>query len=178
MVDLVMLQSVSYVAAAIGVCIAAIYYVMNINEQNKNRRVTLTNTLMQYFISEEGAKLWLELMSMKWESFDDFLGKYDDSVNPDNFMKRTRFWDTCEVLGLQYKSHLIDYDTVFAVCNVRVPLLWTKFKPIIEEFRKRGVYPKHSMVNFEYLASEMSRLIEARDPSYDGSSTYLKSPTK
>ncbi|MCX6654156.1 MAG: hypothetical protein NTY03_03435 [Candidatus Bathyarchaeota archaeon] len=35
MVDLALLQSVSYIAGAIGVCVAAFYYALNIREQTR-----------------------------------------------------------------------------------------------------------------------------------------------
>lgn len=41
MVDLLTLQSVSYVAAAVGVCVAAAYYVMNLRVQQSNMKSTL-----------------------------------------------------------------------------------------------------------------------------------------
>ena len=51
MVDLSLLQSVSYIAGALGVCVAAAYYVMNLRENRKNGRVTLTNNLMMNLIA-------------------------------------------------------------------------------------------------------------------------------
>ena len=42
MVDLALLQSVSYIAGALGVCVAAVYYVLNLRETTKNRRISYT----------------------------------------------------------------------------------------------------------------------------------------
>lgn len=77
MIDLVVLQSLSYVAAAIGVCAAASYYIFNLRETTRSRRVALTNTLIQSFISEEGSRRWADMMNMEWKDFDDFYKKYD-----------------------------------------------------------------------------------------------------
>jgi hypothetical protein len=41
MVDLVVLQSLSYIAGALGVCVAAVYYVMNLRISQKNQELTL-----------------------------------------------------------------------------------------------------------------------------------------
>ena len=157
---------------------AAVYYIMVLRESTKNRRVTLTTTLMQSFMSDEGTRTWLELLRIQWENFDDFVNKFDSTVNMDNFVKRTRFWNSCEVLGLQYKSKLIDFDTLYSICGTMVPQMWTKYKPIIEEYRKRGVYNRYSYANFEYLAEEMTRVMEKRDPNFDQSSSYLRAPTR
>ena len=70
MVDLMVLQSMSYVAAAISVCLAAFYYALNLREANRNRRMALTTSLMQSFISEEGVKRFIDLANMQWTDFD------------------------------------------------------------------------------------------------------------
>jgi hypothetical protein len=41
MVDLALLQSVSYIAGALGVCVAAAYYVMNLRITQKNQELSL-----------------------------------------------------------------------------------------------------------------------------------------
>ncbi|MGD0805387.1 MAG: DUF4760 domain-containing protein [Candidatus Bathyarchaeia archaeon] len=41
MVDLTLLQSVSYIAGALGVCVAAIYYVMNLRISQRNQQLSL-----------------------------------------------------------------------------------------------------------------------------------------
>ena len=41
MVDLALLQSVSYIAGALGVCVAAAYYVLNLRISQRNQELTL-----------------------------------------------------------------------------------------------------------------------------------------
>jgi hypothetical protein len=154
LVDLVLLQSVSYTAGAISVVLGVIYYAINLRETTRNRRVTLTNALMQSFVSEEGSRRWIELMQSEWKDFDDFLKKYDSSVNLDYFAKRNAVWNTCDILGYQYMTGLLDLGTLWTICNTAVPYTWTKFGPIIEEYKKRGVYYQHTYEYFEYLAVE------------------------
>ncbi len=97
------MQSVSYIAGSLGLCVAAFYYALSLREANRNRRMTLTTSLMQNFISEEGQKRFIDLMNMQWTNFDDYYKKYDSTVNPENFAKRNCFFNTCEVLGYQYR---------------------------------------------------------------------------
>jgi len=173
MVDLVVLQSVSYIVAAIGVLVAAFYYALTLRETSRNRRVTLTTNLMQSFFSEEGNRRFVDLMNMAWKDFDDFVKRYDSHVNPDSFTKRMTFWNACEILGYQYKSGLIDIETLYTVCGNWIILGWMKFKPIIDEYRKFD-YSKDTFENFEYLAFELSKIKAQRDPSYKGSASYFK----
>lgn len=173
MVDLVLLQSLSYVAAAIGVCVAVVYYALNLRENSRNRRITLTNTLMQPFLTEDGMRQYIDQLDMKWIDFDDFMKKYDSKTNPSNFAKRMSLWNTCEILGYQYRSGLIDMGTLYSVCAMLIPMLWMKFKPIIDEYKKFD-YAKNLFENFEYLASEISKYQAQRDPSFRGSKQYFK----
>jgi hypothetical protein len=41
MVDIALLQSVSYIAGAFGVCVAAIFYVLNLRISQRNMKQTL-----------------------------------------------------------------------------------------------------------------------------------------
>jgi hypothetical protein len=166
MVDLALLQSVSYIAGAVGVLVAAVFYILNMRETTRNRRMALTNTLLQNFTSEEGSRRWVELMQMEWKDFDDYLRKYDSSVNPDNYAKRNMTWNTCDIIGYQYLSGQLDLGTLWSICNNAVPMAWEKFGPIIKEFKRRGVSNSLMWSNFEYLAYEMSKARAERDPGY------------
>jgi len=46
MVTLEEIQSVYYIVAATGVLVAAVFYILNMRETTRNRRLTLTNNLM------------------------------------------------------------------------------------------------------------------------------------
>ena len=168
MVDLALLQSVSYIAGALGVCVAAFYYVMNLRETARNRRVALTANLMQNFISEEGSKRWMELMQMEWKDIDEFGKKYDSSVNIDNYAKRNTVFNTMDVIGYQYKQGLIDTGTLWSICNNAVPVTLAKFKPVFNEYKRRGWFLKNTYENFEYLAYEMAKVMARMDPNYKG----------
>jgi hypothetical protein len=164
MVDIVLLQSASYVAAAIGVCIAAFYYALNLRETNKNRRITFTNSVMQQLLSEEGVRNEMICYTMQWNDFEDFKRKYDSRVNLESYSKRMSLWLQYESLGHLYRSGLIDLDTVASICGAFVPYDWLKFKPIIEEYRKTDFGPT-SFSNFEYLAEAIMRVKERSEPN-------------
>jgi hypothetical protein len=160
------LQPISWVAAAIGVCVAAFYYIMNLRETTRNRKMALTTTMMQTFISEEGSKRWAELLNMEWKDYDDYMKKYDWSVNPDNYAKRNITWNTCDILGYQYMSGQLDLGTVWSICNTGIPMTWEKFGPIILESKKRGETTKQIWKYFEYLAYEIRKEMVKMDSDY------------
>jgi hypothetical protein len=166
MVDIVVLQSLSYTAGAISVVLGVIYYMYNMREMAKNRRITTTNALMTSFISEEGSRRWIEIMQAEWEDFDDFYRKYDSTVNPDFYAKRDTVCILFDILGYQYMSGYLDIGTLWTISNEAVPETWMKYGPIYEEYKARGGYSKHVFEYFEYLAYEMAKMMAKTDPKF------------
>ena len=136
MVSIEEIQAAYYMVAATGVLVAAMFYIVNLRETTKNRRITFTNSVMQHLLTEEGVRREMDCYSMQWTDFDDFKRKYDSRVNPENYSKRNSLWLQYDSMGYLYKSGLIDLDTVANVGGGMLLWDWLKFKPIIEEFRK------------------------------------------
>jgi hypothetical protein len=156
LIDFSFLQPISWVAAAIGVCVAAFYYIVNLRETTRNRRVTLANNIAQNLYTDQGVRRWIDLATMTWKDNEDFIKKYDHRVNLDNYVNRASFWNTCEVLGFQFKAGLIDLESLDAICGIYVTSAWTKFKPLIEEYRSNGDYPPDRYRYWEDLAGKLS----------------------
>jgi hypothetical protein len=169
---LVDVQTIGVAVTAASVTVAAIYYIINLRETLRNRRVTLANNLMQTFVLEEGSKRWVDLMNMEWKDYDDFQSRYGSKVNPENFAKRNAMWNTCNILGNQYRAGLIDMDTIFACSFTGVALMWAKFKPIIDVYRGSSFSREHYK-DFEYLASELAKMIMKVEPTYKGNPFYF-----
>ena len=168
MVDVSLIQPASQVAAAIGVCIAAIYYVVNLREMNKNRRITLTTTMMHPFMTVEGLRQFNNLISMDWKDLDDFSKKYDGRVNAQNYAERYSMWNLCENLGLLYREGMIDLKTLYGGSSFIVQITWLKFKSVIESNRGADLTKNH-FSNFEYLARELNEYHRVRfDEDYMG----------
>jgi hypothetical protein len=159
------LQPVSWVAAAMGVCVAAFYYVMNLRETTKNRRGTLTNVLIQPFTTKEFATTWIGFAKMKWDNFEDFQKKYDSRVNPENYAARVSFWNLCDSIGYQYRTGLIDIGTIYSVAGTWISGGWLLFGDVIKEFRKSD-YPRDEYENFEYLAEVLMKMRAQRDADW------------
>ena len=51
---------------------------------------------------------------------------------------------------------------------------WVKFKPIIDEYRGSGRFSKEHYRDFEFLASEIAKVVGKTDPLYRDDSTYFR----
>lgn len=181
MVDVSLLQSVSYVAAAIGVCLAAVYYMLTLRTSQRNirmslesRKIELTNNILHDLLSEESWKRFADLMNMEWTDFDYFMKKYDSTVNPELFAKRMSYLSTLDHIGYLYKLNVIDAETVYEVGGFHAIWLFAKFKPIIDEYRRIS-WGMDRFGNLDYLAGEMYKVLMRRDPSFKGDSFYIDS---
>jgi hypothetical protein len=83
MVDLALLQSISYIAGALGVCVAAIYYALVLSEQRRNMKLTLDIRRAQLLLpiyeeykNPEWKKAFSDFMTWKWSDYDDWNEKY------------------------------------------------------------------------------------------------------
>jgi len=173
MVDLVLLQSVSYVAAAIGVLIAAIYYMLTLRTNQRNMRINITNNLMQTIFSPEACRNILDLMHMEWTDYGDFENRYGTENNPDSASIRISYWATFNVLGELLRKGVVDADTLYTTIGWFVVMLWQKFELVVKEHRRRYM-SRDQWTGFEYLAGRMLAVMKEKDPEYRVPATYDK----
>jgi hypothetical protein len=95
MIDLALLQSISYIAGALGVCIAAIFYGLNLRISQRNmkqtletRRIGLIDSITTRIANAEGRKNYQELMNYEWTDYDNFERRYGTEYNLDSSSKR------------------------------------------------------------------------------------------
>ena len=166
MVDLAFLQSISYMAGAIGVCIAAIYYVLIVRLNQRTMRITLTNNLIQRLLTEEFTAQVTELIYMEWKDYDDYEKKYGSDNNPEIFNKRSTVWGVFDSLGILLLKGLADKDILYNCQAVFASaFLWSKYRLVLEENRRRYI-GKDGYIGLEYLGREMLRTKQIRDPEY------------
>jgi hypothetical protein len=172
MVDLALLQSISYMAGALGVCVAAIFYVLNLRISQRNMKTTLETRKLSFvtsitsqLLSEEGERRYIELLNMEWKDYDDFEKKYGSDYNIDNMAKRMTVWSTYNTLGTLIREKLIEPEVLYSIDNVNPCFMWSKFKDIIAENRRR-YGGKDNFSDFELLYNEMLRIKLSKDPSY------------
>ena len=187
MVDLALLQSVSYIAGALGVCIAAIFYVLNLRISQRNQELMLkaqqqtletrqTQLLMQlsdFITTKEGMRNYLEFNTMEWRDYDDFERKYGSDTDLDNCANRMTMWYSYDNLGAMLRSGLMDAETLYSSTMFGAYEMWAKFEEVIIE-QRRHYNSATEFVNWEYLAKEMLRIRLLRDPSYKIPASVLK----
>lgn len=166
MVDLVVLQSLSYTAGAISVVLGIIYYAINLREQRRNARITLANSLTQKMETYEFHRTYAELTYYEWKDYDDYEKKYGSDNNLDSYAKRLSIWRFYNSLGNMLKNNMIDADVLYDHGGDGSIVIYGKFEPIIHATRK--VYSAGDwMRGFEYLSDEMLKIAKRRDASFN-----------
>jgi hypothetical protein len=187
MVDIALLQSISYMAGALGVFIAAIFYVLNlrISQRNqeisqRNMKTTLETRKLQFvtsitsqLLSEEGQRRFGELLNMEWKDYDDFERKYGSDYNMDNYAKRLSVWNTYNTLGMLVREKLIEPEVLYSITNVNPLLMWSKFKDLIAEWEKH-YGGADTLSDFKFLSDEILKIALSRNPSYKIPETFIK----
>ena len=144
MIDLVVLQSVSYVAAAIGVCIAAVYYVMTLRVQQANMKHTLETrqaqilmSLYQKWSEPEFQDAWYEVLTWEWRDYDDYFEKYGRRSNPDAWRKLNIIGAFFEGMGVFVKRGFINATLVDDLMSMYIVMYWQKMGSLAKEMRMK-----------------------------------------
>jgi hypothetical protein len=114
LVDLGEIQAAYYMVAATGVLVAAVFYILNLRETTRSRRITFTQSLLQTLSSVEDQKIGGELLNMEWSNYDEFEKKYGSDNNLDNYAKRMHVFYDYTAIGNLMKDGLVDAETLIA----------------------------------------------------------------
>ena len=165
MVDLSLLQSVSYIAGAFGVCMAAFYYVYNMRAAERNKKIQLSISTTERIGSKEFMRDYITLLLLDWKGIDDFLEKYDASVNTEasreHFAQRHSVWVLYNNVGYLLRKGLVDEDIVYNAAGWDAVDIWHRYSPIIDYYRRVETGPRW-YENFEFLARAMWGMGKAR----------------
>jgi hypothetical protein len=155
LVDLNLLQSVSYIAGALGVCVAATYYVMTLRITQNNLKANLETRQAQLLMNiyERWAvpnfqDAWLSITKWQWRDYDEFTAKYMNDKESSRIMNLVG--SLLEGLGVYVKRGFIDATLVDDLMSSYVVVFWQKLGPIFIEYRKRMNSPT-SLEYGEYL---------------------------
>jgi hypothetical protein len=169
MVDLALLQSVSYIAGALGVCLAAAYYIMNLKVQQTNLKQTLETRQMQLYMqslqetrTKPFLKDWIEICyNQTYNDYQEWRSKYGPSVNPESYSSWVHVTQLYQGLGYLVESKMIEPETLAKYIAPRSFIfLWEKMQPIVK-YQREHLDP--SMYDsYEYLVKEMNKLLTIR----------------
>ena len=173
MVDLTLLQSVSYIAGALGVCVAAIFYVLNLRISQKNQELSLKSQqqnletrqaqlfmpIYSTFYSNEFLKAFYEIMTWSYDNYDDYVAKYGYTANPDAAILHAKVNMYLEGIGVLVKRELIDPSLVDDLMSSIVVGYWEKYRPYVYDYRVRR--DLHQMSEYvEYLYNQIKPIVE------------------
>ena len=150
MVDIALLQSISYTAGALGVCIAAFYYVMNL--QMARRKMKIDNTILygNLLTDKEMVIHWRNILfDQQFSSFEEWDTKYRS--DPEAYSNYFAIEGLMGMMGMCVKEDLVDFDML---CH-RSLVTWTL-----------AVYPKIKPINLGFRAIY-------NDPLYASYCDYL-----
>ena len=157
LVDVGLLQSLSYVAAAIGVFTAAAYYMMNLRNQNRTRQAQLFMQVHARWGDRAFIKGFYDIWNIwEWKDLDDFWAKYGQRSNEEAFFTMIEVVWYFEGVGQLLREGLIDIKLVEAMYSDRVIKLWEKGYPITMGLRELNRNPDY-YGNFEYLYKELKK---------------------
>jgi hypothetical protein len=161
MVDLALLQSVSYIAGALGVCVAAIFYVLNLRISQTNMKHTLQtreaqlfNSLYQRFSTAEYCKQFITCMTLSWDNYEDFVKKY-----PDEGYEAQQFYSLCnwyKTMNLLVEQGYVEAYAMGRLIAFDFIGFWEKFKPIVEGMRLR--FGDTALMDLDLLYASMKKV--------------------
>ncbi len=160
MVDLALLQSVSYIAGAFGVCVAAFYYVMMVRNMENARRKDLIVQRLQLPLQYHEA-YWTALRMWDFNTLEEFLNKYQTQENLDKFIKLQMLLSHFNSLGTLMKDGLADPEQIFQLyLPYSIMYVWEKFLPVMMRNRITSagvVHNPDAYRGFELLYLEAKR---------------------
>jgi len=165
MVTIEEIQAIYYMVAATGVLVAAGYYILNMRATLETRRIGLIENISSHVANEEGQKRYFELMNYEWTNYEDFERKYGSENNPEAAAKRYAVLTGFNTMGMLVRKGMVKAEDVYDMGIGGIPLFWEKYKPIVEESRRR-YNGKEYCRSVEYLAGEMLKYVQSKEPSY------------
>jgi hypothetical protein len=168
MVDLALLQSISYMAGALGVCIAAVYYVFVMRTTLQTRQAQLYMALIDNWNTKEFSNMRYDSYRMDWTDLDDYTKKYNPNNNVDLYASYNTFGRAILGLGELRKKRLIDIAFLDGMMMADTLRWWAHFGSLEKERWRRGLPGWENLVPFVMEVIEYHRKNSPWDFNEDG----------
>ena len=170
------LPLVLQIVQTVGILVGIIYYITIMRNQQRTRELALTAQehatetrqteifmrLYEQLNNAETYTSWAELVNQEIDN-EEYLQKYDSTVNPVHFGKRAHLWYTYNTIGELLLMGIVKPDLIQRLSlDPMVITMWERWEHIIRETRIRENSPD-IWSGFEHLYNEMVRLREERD---------------
>jgi hypothetical protein len=176
------IQAAYYMVAATGVLVAAAYYILNLRVSQRNQEISMKNqelmlkaqqqtletrqtqlstSITEWLGSKDFLRDFVVLATLDWKDLDDYMKKYDSAVNAESYAQRWTVWTAYDNLGYLLREGLVNKDILFNSLGTGSVLIWGRYKPVIDYYRRRELGPQW-LENFEYVAKEMWEMCKTR----------------
>jgi hypothetical protein len=169
MVDLAEIQAAYYMVAATGVLVAAIYYVMNIQNNVRNQKYTLetrqTQLYMQIYNQGVNNRNFIEafhrIQNLKWNNAEEFLDliKYDNPETRENAVALSTLVGYYEGVGTLVRENMLSVRWVALLFGSWTRMFWEKIAPVAEDVRLYSKAPR-TFSETEYLYNELMKYMK------------------
>lgn len=154
-------QDLTSAVQAIGLVVAFSYYILTIRNANKTRQAQLFMQIYNIFNTEKFMDYTTQLVSMKWDDYDDYMKKYGPTTNPKAFQAMGSMAGYLEGIGIMVNKGLLDISLVENLMARHIVGWWEKMHTITEAYRLRFKRPDIDIWT-EYLYNEIKKREEKR----------------
>ena len=164
---MVEISDLSIVIAAISVSLAAFYYIFNMRHAIRTREMDACRYLTQFTTSERTNQSFAIISRLEWKDPEDFYKKYWYS-NPEMFGRINSWFFVAENLGILVKHKIASAETIYDMGGWVFIHQWDKYSACINWRRElpRQTMGREYMKNFEFLAQELEKVGQRRDPNF------------
>lgn len=156
------LQTLLMFVTLISVPVGVFYHILTLRNQSRAREAQFLLQLNQTYQDKEGIRDWYEVLTLQFQDYQDFLEKYDSTVNLENYLQRSRIYRMLNTFGHILKRGLVNPKTVYDGMNgTFIIRMWNSHSPIIRELRKVHNAPLY-LEGFEYCATAMKKVEESK----------------
>ncbi len=137
------IPSITGIVAAIGVVVGVTLAYLEVRTLVKQRQTDLLMGIQSVRISKEFCEAWEKVINRKPMGYTDYQEKH-------GFVEANQMASFYEGVGVLLHRKLVDVGLVEELFGADARRMWSLFKPIIEEARKRTNAPD-TYAAFEYL---------------------------
>jgi len=150
MVDMIVLQTASYLIAALSFAVTGAYYIINLRNTSKAQELQVTMQVVSLFSNSAFWDEYNELLTREWKTLEEYQQKYGSMFN----FGHTVFI-TFEAMGVLLRQKLINPIIPWNLYGHATFVIWEKYKPVIMELRR--TWAPDAALWTEYFVREMKR---------------------
>ena len=166
MIDLQIVSvAVGVVVGVVTLFIGVLDSILSNRSSIKNDETTLETRQAQFFMQiydnfheTEFFEKFTNILTWRWEDYDDFMSKYGWRANPEAFHSLGSVGAFFEGIGVLVHRNLIDISLVGELMSRHIIGFWEKIEPISKEMRRTLKMPVDWYL--EYLYNEMKPIFE------------------